>query len=68
MTARRSARHTADSPPARGQYGAPGRIRLCLCGCELLLEGEELTILSLNAHMTEIRGHIFRLSFLEGPT
>ena len=47
---------------------APGRIRLCLCGCELLLEGEELTILSLNAHMTEIRGHIFRLSFLEGPT
>ncbi len=47
------------------EYG-PNRIRMHMKEGDVTVEGEELTILSLNAHVTEIRGRIFRLSLMEG--
>lgn len=43
-------------------YG-PRRIRLEMGAGSVTLEGEDLVILSLNAHVTEVRGRLFRLSF-----
>lgn len=48
------------------EYG-PTRIRLQLMDNTVTLEGEEMTICSLNAHITEIQGGIFRLSIGEAP-
>ncbi len=46
------------------EYGEH-RIRLQVRNSVVTLEGEGLLILSLNAHVTEIRGRIFRLSLAE---
>lgn len=44
------------------------KICFCLKGHEVTVEGENLTICSLNPHVTEISGRIFRLSFTEVET
>ncbi len=42
---------------------SPACIRLQMLNNVVAIEGDDLTILSLNAHITEVHGKIFRLSF-----
>ena len=41
------------------------RVVFCLRAYRVAVTGEALTIVSLNAHITEIRGRIFRVDLLE---